>query len=372
MTSPTTEELIAAYAGRRVLVTGHTGFKGGWLTLWLSGLGAHVFGYALEPAASPSLFVAAGIDSLCDHRIADTRDLASLRRTLREVSPDVVFHLAAQSLVRRSYAEPLETIQTNVLGTANLLEAIRLEGHKCAIVIITSDKCYENREWVHGYREEDPLGGHDVYSMSKAAAELVTASYRRSFFSPERLGEHGVAVASVRAGNVIGGGDWARDRIVPDAVAALAEGRPIPVRNPDAVRPWQHVLEPLGGYLLLGARLLDDDKGSAARLCEAWNFGPSLDASQPVSVLVERLIHHWGEGAWEDRHDPSAPHEASFLRLSIDKAWNLLGWAPRWSLDEALRATVAWYRSFHRGAGTEELRSLCGEQIADYLGEVRA
>jgi CDP-glucose 4,6-dehydratase len=260
----------------------------------------------------------------------------------------------------------VETIETNVLGTANLLEAIRLEGRRCAVVIVTSDKCYENREWVHGYREEDSLGGHDVYSASKAATELVTASYRRSFFPPALLSQHGVALASARSGNVIGGGDWAQDRIVPDAITALAAGRPIPVRNPEAVRPWQHVLEPLGGYLLLGARLLEGGNAAGAA-CEAWNFGPSLEASVPVSSLVTALLRHWGEGGWEDRRDPAAPHEAGLLRLSIDKAWHRLGWAPRWSLDDAVSRTVAWYRAFLSGAGAEALRSLSLVQIDDFL-----
>lgn len=368
MRAPAWQELAAAYSGRRVLVTGHTGFKGGWLTLWLSSLGARVSGYGLEPDTSAALFSAARIDDLCESRIADVRDLAALRKALQNDEPEVVFHLAAQSLVRRSYIEPVTTIETNVLGTANVLEAVRLEGRPCAVVIVTSDKCYENREWVHGYREEDPLGGHDVYSASKAAAELVAASYRRSFFPPDRLSEHGVAVATARAGNVIGGGDWAQDRIVPDAVSALSEGRPIPVRNPRAVRPWQHVVEPLGGYLLLGSRVLGGGT-DAARFCEAWNFGPSLDASLPVSALVERLVRHWGEGTWEDRGDPSAPHEAGLLRLAIDKVWNLLGWAPRWDLDEAVRRTVEWYKAWLAGASPDALRRLALEQIGDYLAE---
>jgi len=300
-------------------------------------------------------------------------DISRTDRTLQQLveKVDVVFHLAAQPLVRRSYSEPLETLQTNVLGTANLLESVRLEGLRCAVVVVTSDKCYENREWVHGYREEDPLGGHDVYSASKAATELVTASYRRSFFPPARLTEHGVAVASARAGNVIGGGDWARDRIVPDAIAALAEGRPIPVRNPKAVRPWQHVLEPLGGYLLLGARLLEGESRAGAA-CEAWNFGPSLEASVPVSALVEALVRHWGAGKWEDRRDLEAPHEAGLLRLSIDKAWNRLGWAPRWSLQDAVSRTVAWYRAVLSGADPKSLRALCSEQIDDFLSGAAA
>lgn len=371
MTRPWIADLRPAYEGRSVFVTGHTGFKGSWLTVWLSMLGARVSGYALEPDTEPSLFRAAGVERLCRHRVADVRNSAELRSALHEAAPDVVFHLAAQPLVRRSYEEPLQTVETNVLGTANLLEAIRLEGRSCAVVVVTSDKCYENREWVHGYREEDPLGGHDVYSASKAAAEIVTASYRRSFFPPSKLESHGISLATARAGNVIGGGDWAADRLVPDAVAAIAAGGPVPVRNPSAVRPWQHVLEPLGAYLLLGARLLSSERESAARCCEAWNFGPSLEASVPVAVLVEALAREWGSGAWEDRSDPAAPHEAGLLRLSIDKAWNRLGWAPRWSLEEAVRRTVEWYRSFHDGAASEALLRLCAAQIEAYAGEER-
>lgn len=368
MTVSQLERLRSAYAGRSVFVTGHTGFKGSWLTVWLSLLGARVSGYALAADTEPSLFVAAGVEGLCEHRVADVRSLGDLRSALHQAQPDVIFHLAAQPLVRRSYVEPLQTLETNVIGTANLLEAVRLEARPCAVVVVTSDKCYENREWVHGYREEDPLGGHDVYSASKAAAEIVAASYRRSFFDPERLLGHGVAVATARAGNVIGGGDWAADRLVPDAIAALAAGRPISVRNPSAVRPWQHVLEPLSAYLLLGAQLLPSGDAAGAAFCEAWNFGPSLEASVPVSTLVGALVREWGSGAWEDRSDPSAPHEAGLLRLSVDKAWNRLGWAPRWSLGEAVRCTVEWYRAFHEGRPPTALKGLCEAQIKAWAG----
>jgi len=258
MTAPSVAELRASFAGKRVLVTGHTGFKGSWLTLWLADLGAEVTGYALAPDTTPALFERAGVEKRCRSIISDVRDAARLAAVVKEAKPDVILHLAAQPLVRLSYEQPLETLQTNVLGTANLLEAVRAAGRPCAVVVVTSDKCYENREWLYGYREDEAMGGHDVYSMSKGAAELVTASWRRSFFHPQRLAQHGVAIASARAGNVVGGGDWARDRIVPDAIAALAAGQAIPVRNPDGVRPWQHVLEPLGGYLLLGARLMSN------------------------------------------------------------------------------------------------------------------
>ncbi|HET8542005.1 MAG TPA: CDP-glucose 4,6-dehydratase [Anaeromyxobacter sp.] len=368
MGAPGIEELRRAYAGKRVLVTGHTGFKGGWLAIWLEQLGAEVTGYALAPDPMPSLFLAAGVERACRHLVADVRDLARLRAVVHEAAPDVVFHLAAQPLVRLSYEQPVATIETNVLGTAHVLEALRLEGRPCAAVVVTSDKCYENREWLWGYREDEPMGGHDVYSASKGAAELVVASYRRSFFPPDRLDRHGIAVASARAGNVVGGGDWARDRIVPDAIAALAERRPIPVRNPDGVRPWQHVLEPLGGYLLLGARLAAGEPAAArARWCEAWNFGPRPEDARPVREVVEAVVGAWGGGRWEDRRDPAAPHEAGLLRLSIEKAQARLGWTPRWGFAETFRRTVEWYRAFHAGASREELAGLCVRQIEEYL-----
>jgi len=366
--APTRDELRRAYAGRRVLVTGHTGFKGGWLTLWLRELGAEVTGYALAPDPMPSLFLAAGIERACRHVIADVRDLARLRAVVEEARPEVVFHLAAQPLVRRSYEEPVLTVETNVLGTTHVLEAVRQAGRPCAVVVVTSDKCYENREWLWGYREDEPMGGHDIYSMSKGAAELVVSSYRRSFFPPARLDRHGVALASARAGNVVGGGDWAKDRIVPDAISALAERRPIPVRNPDGVRPWQHVLEPLGGYLLLGARLAPSEPVEArARYCEAWNFGPRAEDARPVRDVVEAIVEAWGSGRWEDRRDPGAPHEAGILRLSVEKAHARLGWAPRWRFEETFRRTVDWYRAFHGGAPAAELAALCVRQIEDYL-----
>ncbi len=377
--APSEAELRAAYAGKTVLLTGHTGFKGGWLALWLRELGAEVTGYALPPDPMPSLFLALGVDRFCRHVEGDVRDLARLRSVLHEVRPDFVFHLAAQPLVRLSYERPVETLQTNVLGTAHVLEAIRQEARPCAAVVVTSDKCYENREWIYGYREDEPVGGHDVYSMSKGAAELVVASYRRSFFPAAKLAQHGVAIASARAGNVVGGGDWAQDRIVPDTIAALAAQRPVLVRNPAGVRPWQHVLEPLGGYLLLGARLAGVEAGAlgpaeAGRgveprvpYCEAWNFGPRQEDARPVRELVEAVIGAWGSGSWEDRHDPKAPHEAGLLRLAIDKARARLGWAPRWRFEETVRRTVEWYRLFHAGAAKDELAALCRRQIREYL-----
>jgi CDP-glucose 4,6-dehydratase len=364
--APAAAELRTAYAGRRVLLTGHTGFKGTWLSLWLRDLGAEVTGYALAPDTQPAIFEAVGAAAGLRSVISDLRDLARLSAVVEEARPEIVFHLAAQPLVRRSYEEPLETVEVNVLGTAHLLEAIRRAKRPCAVVVVTSDKCYENRERLHGYREDEALGGYDVYSMSKGAAELVTASWRRSFFPPARLAEHGVALASGRAGNVVGGGDWAADRIVPDCVRALAAGAPVPVRNPGAVRPWQHVLEPLGGYLLLGARL-SAGAAAAAPYCEAWNFGPRFEDARPVRDVVDAMIRGWGTGSWEDRRDPAAPHEANVLRLSIEKAQGRLGWGPRWGFEETFRRTAEWYRAHHEGASAPELAALCLRQIHEYL-----
>jgi CDP-glucose 4,6-dehydratase len=363
-----TEELRRAYTGRRVLITGHTGFKGSWLTLWLAELGAEVTGLALPPETKPALFDVMALRERCQHVEGDIRDPESTARIVREVRPEFVFHLAAQSLVSRSYAEPLPTVQTNVLGTAALLEAIRLGGRPCAAVMVASDKCYENREWVWGYREDDALGGHDVYSGSKGAAEIITASYRRSFFPPARLCEHQVAIGSARAGNVIGGGDWADNRIVPDTIRALSAERLIPVRNPDAVRPWQHVLEPLGGYLLLGARLAAVGTKSPERYCEAWNFGPATESTRRVGELVEAIVGAWGKGNWEDQHDPSAPHEASTLRLAIEKSITQLGWTPTWGFEATVARTVEWYRLHASGGTGEELLELSIRQIQDYCG----
>lgn len=367
MNHPTSDELSRAYAGRRVFVTGHTGFKGAWLTRWLLDLGAEVTGYALAPDTSPSLFDQLGLASHVRHHVADVRDLARLSAAVAECAPEAVFHLAAQPLVRRSYDEPVLTLETNVMGTAHVLEAVRAAGKPCAAVMVTSDKCYENREQLYGYREDEPMGGHDVYSMSKGASELVIASWRRSFFPPSQLSKHGVAVASGRAGNVIGGGDQAADRIIPDCVRALTRGAPIPVRNPDAVRPWQHVLEPLGGYLLLGARLMGVGTERPDRFCEGFNFGPQTEATRPVRDVVKALIAAWGGGDWDDRSDPDAVHEAKLLRLSIEKAWARLGWSPRWDFGRTIAETARWYRAWHEGASGAALDALCSEQIKQYL-----
>lgn len=352
-----------SYRGRRVLVTGHTGFKGGWLTLWLEQLGAQVFGLALPPDPK-ALALTCGLSPKLGQRLADVRQFEQVRRALDDAQPDVVFHLAAQPLVRRSYVAPLETLQTNVLGTANVLEAVRQRGAECAVVVVSSDKCYRNRETELAYREDDALGGHDVYSMSKAGTELVVESWRSSFFPVEALPHHQIALASARAGNVIGGGDWAADRLVPDLIGALRRGRPVTLRNPHAVRPWQHVLEPLGGYLLLGAALLGPD---AAAACDAFNFGPNADSTVPVLRLAELAVRAWGHGQVVSLAEAQGPHEAGLLRLSSDRAFARLGWTPRWTLAEAVQHTVAWYRAQASGMGPHELRDLCEAQLESYV-----
>lgn len=324
-----------AFRSKTVLLTGHTGFKGAWLAEWLLSLGANVHGYALAPATKPALFDQLGLAQRLDHRLADLRDATAVRATIERVQPDFVLHLAAQPLVRESYQDPIGTYATNVMGTVHVLEALRFLTKPCAAVLVTTDKCYENQEWLYGYRETDPLGGFDPYSSSKAAAEVAIASYRRSFFR-----EHPVRIASARAGNVIGGGDWATDRIVPDCIRALQGGQTIAVRNRSATRPWQHVLEPLSGYLWLAASLATDPTPA---LASAFNFGPTHESNRTVGELVEEILRHW-PGQWKDRSDPTAVHEASLLQLSIDKAHSLLDWSPVWKFSTAVAETVAWYR----------------------------
>ena len=341
----------AFWEGRRVLLTGHTGFKGAWLLLWLQELGARVWGYALEPEPEPNLFrqLAAARPSGdafgWHHHIGDLADLASLKALVSDCQPEVVLHLAAQPLVRRSYRDPLGTWATNVQGSLHLLEALKSLDHPCAVVMVTTDKVYKNREWLYGYRENDPLGGHDPYSASKAGAELAVASWRASFCGTALHQTHHLRIATARAGNVIGGGDWAADRIVPDAIRALAAGQPIAVRNLAATRPWQHVLEPLGGYLRLAEVLATDPNPPA----EAFNFGPQLESNRPVRELVASILEHW-PGRWLDQSDPAAPHEASLLHLQIDKAYHRLGWNPRWDYATTIERTVGWYRTFYESA----------------------
>jgi CDP-glucose 4,6-dehydratase len=344
------------WKGKTVFVTGHTGFKGSWLVLWLSRLGARVVGYALQPPTTPSLFALAGVAEAITSLEADVRDLGTLSAALSDAKPDLVFHLAAQSLVRNSYQQPVETYATNVMGTVNLLEAVRQCPSVKATVVVTSDKCYENKEWVWGYREDEPLGGHDPYSSSKGCAELVTAAYRRSFFSAS---DGATAVASARAGNVIGGGDWAADRLIPDILRSFSEQRPVLIRSPHAIRPWQHVLEPLSGYLDLAEKLCDD----ANEFEGSWNFGPSEDDVKPVSWVVEHLKNNWGDrAAWQIDAGPR-PHEAAFLKLDCSKARAKLGWMPVLTLEHALAWTVEWHRAYLDG---KNVRQLTEAQIERY------
>jgi CDP-glucose 4,6-dehydratase len=349
------------WSGRRVLVTGHTGFKGSWLSLWLHSLGAEVTGYALAAPTTPSLFEQARIAQCIRSVTGDVRDPKHLSEVVRATEPEVILHLAAQSLVRKSYEEPFETYATNVMGTAAVLEAARAANSVRAVVIVSSDKCYENHEWEWRYRENDRLGGHDPYSNSKACAELVTHAYRRSFFDPQRYAEHRVAVASARAGNVIGGGDWSTDRIVPDTVRAFLAGRPVSLRNPSSVRPWQHVLEPLGGYLLLAERLVQDGPAFA----EEWNFGPPEEQEQPVRALAEHLRASWGDGATIELAEqaPDAPREAVLLRLDASKARRRLGWRCLLPLRDTIDWIVAWHRGVGRGGDAREATE---RQIAEY------
>jgi CDP-glucose 4,6-dehydratase len=347
-----------AFKGRRVLVTGHTGFKGAWLCEWLLNLGAEVCGYSLAPVTQPSLFQLLRHSERLRHVQGDLADRDQLANLIRELQPDFVFHLAAKALVRESYEQPVETYGTNVMGTIHLLEALRPLQKSCAAIFVTSDKCYENREWVHGYREEDPLGGWDPYSSSKAAAEVAISAWRRSFFR-----NHPVRIASARAGNVIGGGDWSLDRIVPDCVRALSQGQAILVRNKTATRPWQHVLEPLSGYLSLAARLSAAQPAQAEGLASAFNFGPGHDSNRTVAYLVAEILTHW-PGSWVDKSDPKAVHEAHLLQLSIDKAHALLSWSPVWKFSDAVEHTVNWYRQI---IANPKLTQACtAEQIQTY------
>lgn len=351
-----------AYAGRRVFVTGHTGFKGSWLTYWLLALGAEVTGYALEPPTDPSLFEALALAYRIDHHLGDVRDLGRLREVMTATQPEIVLHLAAQSLVRPSYEAPVATFSTNVMGAVNVLESARTTSSVRAVVNVTSDKCYENREWEFAYRENDPMGGLDPYSASKGCSELVTAAYRQSFFG----GQSSVAVATVRAGNVIGGGDWAPDRIVPDCVRALSTGKSVVVRNPDAVRPWQHVLEPLSGYLWLASRMVH----GGHTLDGAWNFGPAPGGNLTVREVVDAVIAEWGEGGWSALAPISRdPHEARFLKLDCSKAADLLGWRPVLDTDRALISTTRWYREFCRDHARAE--DLVAECLAEYINAAR-
>ncbi len=347
------------WRGKRVLLTGHTGFKGSWLSLWLQSMGAQVVGFALAPPTKPSLFEVAGIEQGMTSIISDIRDLAHLRQVFAEHQPEIVIHMAAQPLVRYSYIEPVETYSTNVMGVVNLLEAVRSTPSVKAVVNVTTDKCYENREWAWGYRENEAMGGYDPYSSSKGCAELVTAAYRNSYFHPAKYHEHGVAIASAKAGNVIGGGDWAEDRLIPDIMRAITEGRAVNIRNPQAIRPWQHVLEPLSGYLLLAQKLYED----GATYAEGWNFGPNDEDAKPVQWIVERLTQSWGEGASWLLDGGEHPHEAHYLKLDCSKAKGQLNWHPRWHLDEALVKIVDWHQAWR---DEKDLREMTLRQISAY------
>lgn len=347
------------WRGKRVFITGHTGFKGSWLSLWLQKLGSEITGYALNPPTAPSLFEIAKVAKGMRSIIADVRDIETLNRAMIDAKPDIVIHMAAQPLVRYSYLAPVETYATNVMGTVHLLEAVRITGGVRAVVNVTSDKCYENKEWLWGYRENEPMGGYDPYSNSKGCSELVTAAYRNSFFNTADYADHGVAIASGRAGNVIGGGDWASDRLIPDVLRAIEAGQGVNIRSPHAIRPWQHVLEPLSGYLTLAEKLYVEGPAYA----EGWNFGPADDDSKPVQWIVEQLTAQWGEGAsWQLDQQPQ-PHEAHYLKLDCSKAKARLNWHPRWSLSETISSIVSWQKAWLAHAN---MQAITLDQISNY------
>ena len=352
--------MMSFWQGKRVLVTGHTGFKGAWLSLWLTQLGAKVTGYALQPPTNPSLFELCGLNQDMVSHIGDVRDYGKLLTVMKTARPDIILHLAAQPLVRESYANPVETYATNVMGTIHLLEAVRQVKSVRAVVNVTTDKCYENKEWVWGYRENEPMGGYDPYSNSKACSELVTSAFRDSFFNPQNYEQHGVAIATARAGNVIGGGDWAADRLIPDFIRAIEANEKIRIRNPRAIRPWQHVLEPLSGYLMLAERLYKEGTVFA----EGWNLGPEDSDAKPVEWIVKKLCQLWGEGAAYAIDNGEHPHEANYLKLDCSKAKTRLKWQPRWYLQEALERIVEWNKAYR---AQQDMKDICLTQIADYM-----
>jgi CDP-glucose 4,6-dehydratase len=350
----------AFWRGKRVFLTGHTGFKGGWLSLWLQHLGASLTGYSLVPPTNPSLFELARVAEGMHSIEGDIRDLEAFKAALNDAKPEIVIHMAAQPLVRDSYQYPAETFATNVMGTVHFFEAIRATPSVRAVVNITTDKCYENKEWIWGYREDEPMGGHDPYSASKACAELVSSAYRTSFFQPDG---HKVAMATARAGNVIGGGDWAKDRLMTDLITAFTSGETLLIRNPNAIRPWQHVLEPLRGYLMLAEKLFTH----GAEYAEPWNFGPNDEDAKPVSWLTERLTEFWGGNAQWQMQPGEHPHEANYLKLDISKAKTKLGWSPSMNLEQALRLTAEWVQQ--RAAGVDA-RAITLQQIQTHQDEV--
>jgi len=350
----------AFWRGKRVFLTGHTGFKGSWLSLWLQSMGAEVTGYALKPPTNPSLFEAANVAAGMRSIIGDVLDLNLLQKTMQYANPEIVIHMAAQPLVRYSYANPVETYATNVMGSVHLLESVRHTKSVKAVVSVTSDKCYENREWVWGYREDEAMGGYDPYSNSKGCAELVTAAYRSSFFNPEHYGEHGVAVASARAGNVIGGGDWAGDRLIPDFIRAIVAGETVVIRSPNAIRPWQHVLEPLSGYLVLAEKLYTHGN----QFAEAWNFGPNDADAKSVGWIINELVTNWGKGSGFKVDESAANlHEAHFLKLDCSKARMQLGWQPRWDATETIKRICAWHKAHLTG---KDMRVYALAEIGQY------
>jgi len=356
-----------AYKDKRVLVTGHTGFKGSWLSIWLLELGAEVIGYSLAPPSDPNNFSACGLKDKMIHTDGDIRDSEKLMQVFSEYKPDFVFHMAAQALVRASYQNPKLTFDTNIGGTVNLLDAVRKTESVKVLINVTSDKCYENRDWTWGYRENDPLGGHDPYSASKGGAEIVFSAYQRSFFKKE-AGEREIGAASVRAGNVIGGGDWGTDRLIPDCIRALSSGKTIEIRNPKAVRPWQHVLEPLSGYLYLGAML----NQSSAAFSGAWNFGPSGLDHLTVGQIVEKIVGLWGSGAWKDISTTSDKlHEAHTLKLCCDKALAELNWRNTLDIEDCLKYLTEWYKVFYENGQSSDMYKICSAQIARYAGKAR-
>jgi CDP-glucose 4,6-dehydratase len=361
------------YTGKRVLVTGHTGFKGSWLCIWLKELGADIVGYALEPYTERDNFTVSGLKNKIIHITGDVRDYQKLSKVFEEYKPEFVFHLAAQPIVRESYINPKETYDTNIGGTVNVLECCRITDSVRVIINVTSDKCYENKEWVWGYRENDPMGGYDPYSSSKGCSELVTAAYRRSFFRPSHpeplnfstsqplnslIPKPSVGLSSVRAGNVIGGGDWQKDRIIPDCIRALEIDKPIEIRNPKAIRPWQHVLEPLSGYLLLASKMYKKPQ----EYCGAWNFGPNQDSIITVGEIADMIVAKWGSGSWIDKSDKSEPHEANLLSLDISKVQSYLQWSTVWNAETAIGETVEWYKEYKRKSPFE----ICLTQINNY------
>ena len=346
------------FKNKKVFITGHTGFKGSWLSLWLHSLGAEITGYALEPPTTPSIFEICNIKSLINSVHGDVRNLKALTASMLQAKPDIVIHLAAQPIVRDSYKLPLETLEINIMGTANLLEAVRQCSEVKAVINVTTDKCYENKEWVWGYRENEPMGGHDPYSCSKACSELVTSAYRSSYFQSE-TDQPVTAVASVRAGNVIGGGDWATDRLIPDCFRAILNNDPIIIRNPHAIRPWQHVIEPLYGYLLLAMKLHE----IGTPFAQAWNFGPQEYDARPVEWIVQKICSLWGDGASYQLDQGCHPHEATYLKLDCSKAKADLQWQPRWSLDTALEKIISWVRAYQQG---QNMTAVCLQQIKEY------